>query len=136
LKISRILTAETRTIDGLWDVNMLEQLRAKVAEYLQGSIPLDRLEDWLISHLQTILDSGDEGAIKSADTLDAALVRLHEGLISEAEFFREAEQLALKPSIFVLAAQVQYFGSTGASTRQSDSSTRAIHPVWDPPVPA
>lgn len=52
--------------------------------YLDEQASLQELGDWLLSHLQEILDSRDHDAIRLANQVDADLVEFSEGLIDEA----------------------------------------------------
>ena len=77
---------------------MLQQLIDILARYVNretrpDAITLDELEEWLVLHLQAILDSGDEMAVEIANTIDPLFVELHESLISEADFFSAAERM-------------------------------------------
>lgn len=62
------------------------ELYAELSRYLFGAIDAATLEDWVVAHLQLILDSGDAAAISLADELDVSLVELGEGIISPAAF--------------------------------------------------
>lgn len=52
--------------------------------YLDQETSLQELGEWLLSHLQEILDSGDHDTIRLANQVDADLVEFSEGLIDEA----------------------------------------------------
>lgn len=43
-------------------------------------------QGWVLEHLQAIIDSGDEVALKVADEIDADLVSINEGLLDEDGF--------------------------------------------------
>ena len=60
---------------------MLMKLLEQTRSYLVGEITLRELENWLITNLQTILDSGDEKAFVIVNELDADLVEFGEGII-------------------------------------------------------
>lgn len=60
---------------------MLHQLLNSMDSYLLGMIALSDLEDWLVSNLQEILDSGEQQTIDIANHLDADIVEFGEGLI-------------------------------------------------------
>lgn len=62
---------------------MLAELLDKTNAYLLGVTSLCELEDWLVSHLQETLESGDSTAIDIANQLDADLVQLGEDIINE-----------------------------------------------------
>lgn len=67
------------------------QLTGIVNSYLLGQLSLDCLEDWLLSHLQEILDGRDQKTIELANAIDAGLIALNEGTIDEAGFYRRAQ---------------------------------------------
>jgi hypothetical protein len=65
---------------------MFSQLSTQIKSYLDGSCNLDELETWLLVNLTDILKSDDELAKLIANDLDADIVFLKEGLITETEF--------------------------------------------------
>lgn len=58
-------------------------MQDKLEAYLSGRIDLSALEEWLVEHLQGILDSGDTHAIETANRLDALLVERSESLVPD-----------------------------------------------------
>lgn len=56
-----------------------------LVQYLGGARTISELEEWLVGNLQGLLDSRDNGAIELANQVDALLVEMSEGLISEAQ---------------------------------------------------
>lgn len=64
---------------------MLQQVLTCAYKYLNGFWTLKDLQTWLLSNLQRILESGDRAAIEMANEIDADLVELNEGLVSEME---------------------------------------------------
>lgn len=76
---------------------MLAQLLYRIRAYLDGSCTLDDLEIWLISNLERILLSGNEEAVRIANELDADLIWLQEGLITQEEFRTHLKRL-LEPA--------------------------------------
>ena len=60
---------------------MLTELLNKIDSYLRGDTDLLGLEDWVVGHLQDVLDSGDETAIDIANRIDADLIEFGEGLL-------------------------------------------------------
>lgn len=65
------------------DLAMFHKLLEQIESYMNAECGLKDLEGWLLSNLQTILDSDDRKAIELADELDADLVELNEALIDE-----------------------------------------------------
>jgi hypothetical protein len=65
---------------------MKTELQSRARSYLTGRLSRDDLELWLVGNLQQILDGGDSDEIAAANTLDADLIELGEGLLSEDEF--------------------------------------------------
>lgn len=76
---------------------MLAQLLYRIRAYLDGSCTLDDLEIWLISNLERILLSGNKEAVRMANELDADLIWLQEGLITQEEFRTHLRRL-LEPA--------------------------------------
>lgn len=64
----------------------MDELHDAVAAYLSRKISVCKLEVELLRHLQSILDSGSEKEIKLANEIDASLIEMGEGLMSEEEF--------------------------------------------------
>lgn len=69
-------------------MSLRAELYAELSRYLSGGADAAALEDWVVAHLQLILDSGDAAAISLADELDVSLVELGEGII-DRDAFRE-----------------------------------------------
>ena len=67
-------------------MSLRAELYAELSRCLSGAADAAALEDWVVAHLQLILDSGDAAAISLADELDVSLVELGEGIISPAAF--------------------------------------------------
>ena len=65
---------------------VLTHLRASLGRYLNQQGSLRDVEEWLLAHLQDILDSGNQQAIELANQVDADLVEFSEELIDEAMF--------------------------------------------------
>lgn len=62
---------------------MLKELLDNIRLYLDGSRSLYGLEEWLISNLQRILDSGNSESIDIANDIDGCLVEIAEGTLDE-----------------------------------------------------
>ena len=98
-----------------------QQLRRRIDRYLEGHSSLQQLEEWLLSHLQQILDSGDATAIEIANKLDADLVELGEGLTDQGtlqqrlqSYLRGAETIQVTfPETRTVAT---YHGTTSVQT--------------------
>jgi hypothetical protein len=74
-----------------------------LVQYLGGARSTSELEEWLLSNLQNLLDSRDDGAIQMANQVDALLVEMSEGLISEDQLRASISTiLALKGTPLVL----------------------------------
>lgn len=72
-------------------------------QYLGGARSTSELEEWLVSNLQGFLDSGDRGAIELANQVDALLVEMSEGLISESQL-RKSIATIVALNVSLLAA--------------------------------
>lgn len=57
---------------------------ASLEQYLGHQASLQEVGEWLLAHLQEILDSGDRDTIRLANQVDADLVEFNEGLIDES----------------------------------------------------
>jgi hypothetical protein len=75
-----------------------------VVGYLDARITLGDLEMWIVGHLQEVLDSKEEEAIRYVNEIDADLISFAEGLIAEGElrsrlerYMREYETCHLAP---------------------------------------
>jgi hypothetical protein len=62
----------------------LTHLRASLERYLNQQGSLRDIEEWLLTHLQDILDSGNQQAVELANQVDADIVEFGEGLLDEA----------------------------------------------------
>ena len=79
-----------------------EEILQVFRDYVFGKVRLLDLEDWVLSHIQGILDSGDQEAIAMIDRVDALLIEIGAGVASEEEllnaisgFLSDAETLIL-----------------------------------------
>ena len=61
---------------------MFNELLNSIDSFLVGQSTLEDLENWLVGHLQDILDSGDQRATDIANQVDADLVEYGEGLMN------------------------------------------------------
>jgi len=64
---------------------MFDELLKSIYQYLNGIWTLQLLQEWLLSNLQDILNSGDNYATDIANEIDADLIQISEGLIDEAD---------------------------------------------------
>ena len=73
-----------------------------IKSYVLGTITLQELEEWLLSHMQDILNSGDERAAGIANELDADLVEFTEGILSESDIREKLQRymISLTPIIY------------------------------------
>lgn len=55
-------------------------------DYLTKERSFQGIETWLVEHLQEILDAPDKNAIELANKVDAMLIEVGEGLLTEEEF--------------------------------------------------
>ena len=100
---------------------MRTQLLHRIHLYLIRMLPYLELESWLIEHLQQILDSGEAATIELANQVDADLVELGEGLLTEQELSRRLERyLRLAETITAdfsgAARRTETYTSTGSGT--------------------
>ena len=80
----------------------MAELLETIKSYVLGTITLQELEEWLLSHMQDILDSGDERAIEIANELDADLIELAEGIIDMSNIREDLQRymISLTPIIY------------------------------------
>ena len=100
---------------------ILDQLKKLETEQLT----YQQLEEWLLSHLQQILDSREEQAINLANELDALFIEEGEGLRSEEEMLRD---MALLYNREMCTAWI-VLGVQGVRL----SSERTVHKQWGEP---
>jgi len=62
-----------------------DQILQIFRDYLSGKMRLSNLEDWILSHIQGILNSGDQEAIAMIDQVDAFLIEIGVGVASEKD---------------------------------------------------
>jgi len=93
---------------------ILDQLRA----YLNRTLSLRKLEDWVLPNLQSILDSGDQDS-KLIDEIDVLLMELADGELSELEFFWRVNGLVSASNTYHLAFPI-------FSIRDSKTGTPAV----------
>lgn len=72
---------------------MFQALLNELTRYVNGLSNSRDLEAWVVSHLQAILDSGDERAVELANEVDSLLIELGEGLATEADLLDNAQAL-------------------------------------------
>jgi hypothetical protein len=80
---------------------MLQLLQQAPSNYLSGTVTRTELENWLISHLQAILDSNDEEAIRMGNALDVMFLKLNDEFLTDEEFVEQAATLSLRPHTVV-----------------------------------
>ncbi|MDP2674351.1 MAG: hypothetical protein Q8Q00_05530 [Dehalococcoidia bacterium] len=73
---------------------MYQSLLTELSRYAAGLSTARDLEAWLISELQTILDSNDQEAIDLANQVEGMLVEFSAGLMPEPELRGNIEALA------------------------------------------
>ena len=80
----------------------MAELLKTIKSYVLGTITLQELEEWLLSHMQDILNSGDERAAVIANELDADLVEFTEGILSESDIREKLQRymISLTPIIY------------------------------------
>lgn len=101
---------------------MEPNLRAALNQYANREMDLGAFEDWLVGHLQLILDSHDSDSIDIANNLDARFIELGEGLITEQELFNAAQAL-LPPAQTLPVTFAVTSGVTVALSMHFDTTT-------------
>ncbi|MFQ5741339.1 MAG: hypothetical protein ACE5JX_20265 [Acidobacteriota bacterium] len=72
-------------------------IAAQLNTFLNGSLSLQQLEDWITSHLQDGIDAGGE-TDRLLSLADALFIELGSGIVDDTEFIEE---------IFALARQAE-----------------------------
>ena len=73
---------------------LVEQLLfQKAAEYVDGTIDLQELEEWLLPNLENILDSGNENSIALAKLIEGGAIEIQAGLSSRKKLSQELKKL-------------------------------------------
>lgn len=67
-------------------MSLLAEILGEIERYRIGVSDADTLEDWVVAHLQLILDAEDAAALRFADGVDVGFVELGEGIIDTAAF--------------------------------------------------
>src|SRR5688572_25399376 len=67
---------------------MKETILRELSGYISGQVSLDSFEEWILSHLQETLDSGDQEAVAIVDEIDALLMQLGQNEISVLDFYK------------------------------------------------
>jgi hypothetical protein len=64
-----------------------EEVLQVFRKYVSGMVRMNDLEDWILSHIQGILNSGNQEAIALIDEVDALLIEIGAGISSEQDLF-------------------------------------------------
>jgi len=93
---------------------MLNELLKQINAYLTGQVSVQQLEDWTVSHLQSVLDSKDSKAIDLADKIDADLVQFDEGIFDEKTLKDRLQSYSLIAGLSAVSYSI--IAGTGDST--------------------
>ena len=74
-------------------MSLLSELLGEIERYRLGLSDADTLEDWVVAHLQLILDAEDAAALRLVNGVDVAFVELGEGIIDTAAFRERLAEL-------------------------------------------
>ena len=74
------------------DYNLRSKLITALSQFLAGASPLEDLQSWVLSNLQTVLESGDSAAIDAVNALDADFVELGEQVMEYSYFIGSVER--------------------------------------------
>ena len=94
---------------------MRSELLTKIDSFINGTISRFDLENWLISSLQRILSSGDSLAIDLANNLDADIVELSMGHLTEQVMREKFLRYSLAAQTFSWLCHSEAVVSSGAS---------------------
>ena len=70
-----------------------QHLFQKAAEYVDGTIDLQELEEWLLPNLGNILDAGNENSIALAKLIEGGAIEIQAGLSSRKKLSQELKKL-------------------------------------------
>ncbi|MBN2319865.1 MAG: hypothetical protein JXR49_12335 [Acidobacteria bacterium] len=93
-------------------------------DYISGNIRLSELEDWVLSHIEGILRSGNQEAIAMIDRIDALIIEISEEIVSEKELFNTISGLISESETVRLDIAIDnipdvYFGTMSLTTNDS-----------------
>lgn len=109
---------------------MFRELLERIESYMNAECGLKDLEGWLLSNLQTILDSGDRMAIELADELDADLVELNEALIDEQTLRERIESRIRQMNVISLAFSEVECQQTNRTEASETTFEKTFHKDW------
>lgn len=69
---------------------MKEEILHQLSAYAAGTRDLQYVEEWVVSTLQSVLDSGDESAIELINELDTILMEIGNGEKDEIDLMKYA----------------------------------------------
>lgn len=113
---------------------MYQPLLSALSRYAAGLSSARDLEVWLVSELQTILDSGDQEAIDLANQVEGRLIEFSDGLMPEAELRDDIEaRVRMAETLRVELAEAPQSVEDRAASSASETITRQIldRPVED-----
>lgn len=90
-----------------------QHLFQKTVEYIDGTMGLQELEEWLLPNLETILDSGNDDSIALAELIEGRAIELQAD-ISSADTLRQE----LKELLFSLKFNQDITWSTNTADSQ------------------
>ena len=96
----------------------MKEVLSQLARYVTGDSSLRNLEEWIVSHLQSALETGSQEVIRAFDQIDALLMKLGAGQIGEKEFMDELNSMLNAAETLHLA----YTDVAAAVTGSSDLS--------------
>ena len=104
--------------------SMYAELLAQIDGFLAGSMAVRSLEDWLLSHLQQIIDSGDVAAKELADAVDVALMGHGDGDIDAVGLRLRLDLLVTEA--MTVATDIPLVAWTTRGETQSDDSVAKL----------
>lgn len=108
---------------------MRDTLLSRIHDCLIGLSTIRELEAWLLSHLQEILDTADQKGIELANQIDADLVELGEGVITESVFYSRLQRYYLTAETISAS-----FPKSVEGTRvHAGTSAETIHRCYETP---
>lgn len=108
---------------------MRAELLAEIGRYVAGESGVNDLQGWLVAHLQAIVESSDQVAIKVANQLDVDLIHLTDGVVSEQSVWEHLVEVIREHDPFLLSSQ-----SVEVISVHGPSFSLSSHLVERPPI--
>lgn len=113
---------------------MYQPLLSELSRFATGQSTASELERWLVSELQSILDSRDEEAIDLVNQVDSMLIEFGEGLATERDLLERVQAaVRMAETLRVQIAEVPRAMENAVTSNTSETITQQVldRPVED-----